>query len=256
LAQGAYLSLMAADIARRRVDVRIIIDFMCPWSLIGLRSFQVARASFESRLDLSVQFVPFEFDPPGTYPAEGLDWTEYCRGYGPAKAKFLLEEKLPRAFAFGQALGIQFRMDRRIVDTLDVNTALVLAQERGVAEAFAVATLRAHFEKLEDPNDRAALGDRLSELGVPREALDAALDDPSKATENERRTAEARRVLRGGVPQFEVRCAACDGGADQDLCLDAPGGPTSPDYFARIFAQCAGSGGEEATPGQSGKDEL
>ena len=33
------------------------------------------------------------------------------------QAKFLLEEKLPRAFAIGKELGIAFRLDRRIVHT-------------------------------------------------------------------------------------------------------------------------------------------
>lgn len=34
------------------------------------------------------------------------------------KAKFLLEEKLPRAFAIGKELGIEFRLERRIVHTV------------------------------------------------------------------------------------------------------------------------------------------
>merc|ERR1719330_2195203 len=192
-----------------------------------MRSLQVAKDNFRGRLDFAaVEFVPFEFDPPGTYPADGQDWTDYCNGYGPAKAKFLLEEKLPRAFALGKDVGIQFRMDRRIVDTIDVNAALSLAQRHGVAEDFVLQTLSRHFEHLENPNDRAALGDRLEALGVPQEELQAALEDPEKAAVNERRTSEARAVLRGGVPQFEVRC-----GSEQDLTLAAPGGPTSPEYF-------------------------
>lgn len=221
--------------AMPRVEVRVILDFMCPWSFIGMRSLHVAKERFAGRLEFAtVDFVPFEFDPPGTYPPEGTDWTDYCRGYGVQKAKFLLEEKLPRAFALGRDLGIEFRMDRRVVDTLDVNAALALAQRHGVAEEFVLQTLSQHFEQLENPNDSAALGDRLQALGVPRAELEAALSDPEKASENERRTREARAVLRGGVPQFEVRC-----GGQQDLTAMAPGGPTSPEYFDRIFEACA-----------------
>merc|ERR1712187_1017465 len=115
--------------AMPRVEVKVILDFMCPWSFIGMRSLQLAKDRFHDRLEFApVQFVPFEFDPPGTYPPEGVDWTDYCKGYGEAKARFLLEEKLPRAFALGSAVGINFRLDRRIVHTIDVNTALDLAQ--------------------------------------------------------------------------------------------------------------------------------
>ena len=52
---------------------------------------------------VDVSLIPFEFDPPGTYPPEGQDWTEYCTSYGPPKARFLLEQKLPRAFELGAA---------------------------------------------------------------------------------------------------------------------------------------------------------
>eukprot|EP00438_Fugacium_kawagutii_P003010 Skav233489 [mRNA] locus=scaffold1310:183392:184901:+ [translate_table: standard] len=83
-----------------------------------------------------------------------------------ALAKFLLEEKLPRAFAIGKELGISFRLDRRIVHTarrseVDVNTALLVAQRHHVADRFAELTLAAHFEQLEDPNDTKALVSRL-----------------------------------------------------------------------------------------------
>ena len=43
-------------------------DFMCPWSLIGLRSLALAKERFAARLDFAVELLPFEFDPPGTYP--------------------------------------------------------------------------------------------------------------------------------------------------------------------------------------------
>ena len=101
-----------------RVEVVIVLDFMCPWSFIGMRSFQLAHQALQERLAsdapsegecgaaplrlISTRFVPYEFDLPGTYPPEGKDWTEYCQSYGPAKAEFLLKEKLPRAFSIGK----------------------------------------------------------------------------------------------------------------------------------------------------------
>eukprot|EP00434_Breviolum_minutum_P029791 symbB.v1.2.026340.t1/scaffold2624.1/size74584/2 len=215
-----------------RVEIKVILDFMCPWSFIGLRSMQLAKERFASRLDFTVELIPFEFDPPGKYPPEGTDWVEYCKSYGPAKAKFLLEEKLPRAFAIGKELGIEFRLERRIVHTVDVNTALLVAQRHDVAERFAAATLAAHFEQLQDPNDARALASRLEALNVAPEELSGALKDPQKEAENWKRSQELRASLRSGVPQFEIRC----GGAD--LCLEAAGGPTSPTYFEEIFEKC------------------
>merc|ERR1740133_29779 len=99
-----------------------------------MRSLKLAKANVRGSLEFSpVEFIPFEFDPPGTYPSQGLDWTEYCLGYGEPKAKFLLEQKLPNAFALGRTVGIDFRMERRIVHTVDANAALELSQRHGVA---------------------------------------------------------------------------------------------------------------------------
>eukprot|EP00435_Cladocopium_sp_Y103_P039989 s1756_g10.t2 len=134
---------------------------------------------------------------------EGTDWVEYCNSFGPAKAKFLLEEKLPRAFAIGKELGIEFRLDRRIVHTVDVNTALLVAQRHHVADRFAELTLAAHFEQLEDPNDTKALASRLEALNVAPDELMEALKDPDKEARNWERTQEVRPSLRSGVPQFE-----------------------------------------------------
>eukprot|EP00913_Durusdinium_trenchii_P010506 g9851.t1 len=114
------------------------------------------------------------------FVSDGTDWQDYCKSFGSAKAKFLLEEKLPRAFAIGKELGIRFRLDRRIVHTVDVNTALLVAQEHGVAEEFAASTLAAHFEGLENPNDLKALTKRFEALNVAPEKLLEALKDPDK----------------------------------------------------------------------------
>eukprot|EP00931_Biecheleriopsis_adriatica_P066099 TRINITY_DN40512_c0_g1_i1.p1 TRINITY_DN40512_c0_g1~~TRINITY_DN40512_c0_g1_i1.p1 ORF type:complete len:234 (-),score=31.04 TRINITY_DN40512_c0_g1_i1:92-793(-) len=220
-----------------RIDMTIVIDFMCPWSFIAMRSLRLAKEKFTGSLEFPpVEFVPFEFDPPGTYPPDGKDWTEYCKSYGPSKARFLLEEKLPRAFALGRSVGIEFRMDRRIVDTVDVNTALTIAQRHGVAEAFAEQMLSRHFEHLENPNDHSQLKERLVALGVPAGEIEAELSDPSRSLRNQERTASARSLpsFQGSVPHFVIRC---NGG--EDLCLTTPGGPTSPQYFEQLFSACA-----------------
>lgn len=261
------------------IRIRVIIDFMCPWSFIGMRSLQRAKervllrqqevatsgSSDHGRIPtelrfLPIEFVPFEFDPPGTYPPEGIDWKEYCLGYGSPKAEFLLEQKLPRAFALGRDVGIRFKMERRIVDTVDVNTALHLlvsnATQYGnaaAAETFVVDSLSAHFEALENPNERRGLERRMVNSVVSKDAaaeenkakiiladLGTALNHPEKLTQNQQRTDRARRVLRSGVPQFEVYCDA-RGFEDLDLCRHprfTDMSPVSPEYFEQMFDTC------------------
>ena len=77
------------------------------------------------------------------------------------------EEKLPRAFALGAAVGINFSLERRIVHTHLVNHALILAQEHDAGEQFAQRMLHEHFELLHDPNNPELLREVLHGLGVP-----------------------------------------------------------------------------------------
>lgn len=49
-----------------------------------------------------------------------------------------------------------------------MNTALLVAQEHGVAEEFAASTLAAHFEGLENPNDLKALTKRFEAVRALR----------------------------------------------------------------------------------------
>ena len=232
-----------------RIAITVVIDFMCPWSFIGLKSLDAAMVRWQqqhpgSAADFHLDFVPFEFDPPGTYPAAGTDWAEYCRGFGPAKARYLLEEKLPAAFQLGARLGIHFDLKRRIVGTEVVNAALVAAAEAGggdAARAFALRMLREHFELLRDPNDPALLAAALAYAGADERAVQRVLaPGASRSAQNAALTERGRGLSGGSVPKFMV---ACDGGDAAsgafDVAAAAPGSPTSPEYFERLFALCA-----------------
>ncbi|KAK3268040.1 hypothetical protein CYMTET_23433 [Cymbomonas tetramitiformis] len=219
----------------RQVTIVIILDFMCPWSYIGLRALHLAKQKFTDQIDFSLEFLPFEFDAPGTYPPNGTDWTAYCESFGAAKAKFLLEEKLPRAFAIGRDLGINFRMERRIVHTENVNNMLLLAQRSGVAEAFALQMMKKHFEELYNPNDEQLLRNSLLSLGVPTADVEASLSESkvSKAERNERVTNQARQRGAPPVPKFSVFCLG------HDVCAAInDNGPTNVQYFTQIFESC------------------
>lgn len=222
------------------LSIRVVLDFMCPWSFIGLKSLSLAKHKFKDLIDFHpTTILPFEFDPPGTYPKEGTDWTEYCNSFGEPKSSFLLKEKLPRAFELGRRVGIEFSMARRIVDTVDVNEVLAQLPD-SLREEFALGMLSEHFEKLENPNDRRVMGKVLEPMGLDRAWIDDVLDREGKEGRNLERTRNARKVMRdgGGVPQFAV---FKDG---VDLCLEAEGGPYEPEYFVRIFQRSIRGGKE------------
>lgn len=137
---------------------------------------------------IKLDFIPYEFDVPGTYPASGTDWTDYCKSYGEQKAKYLLEEKLPRAFQLGKEIGIDFQIDRRIVHTPTVNNALILAQQHSVALPFALRMLTLHFEQKLDPNDKNLLAAELETAGVPKSPIDQMLAESAEIHDQRNRS--------------------------------------------------------------------
>eukprot|EP01043_Picozoa_sp_COSAG02_P021378 COSAG02_NODE_1084_length_14692_cov_214.338724_12_plen_431_part_00 len=224
------------------VHVTVVLDFMCPWSFIGMKSLSLAMKAHREYMQFNVTIVPFEFDPPGTYDTLGMDWTEYCNSYEPATAKYLLEEKLPRAFQLGKELGIEFSMKRRIVETESVNLALMTAQrhDQDAAMQFALTMLSEHFEHLRDPNDSVLIAATLTRLGVPRPSwVVEGSGKPLMTASQERAAANVALTLRGrnlgggSVPWFSVRC-----GDDQRGVAGSGGSATSPRYFERLFGTC------------------
>ena len=57
------------------VHVSVVLDFMCPWSFIGMRSLSLALAAHSGYARFNVTVLPYEFDPPRTYETLGRDWT-------------------------------------------------------------------------------------------------------------------------------------------------------------------------------------
>lgn len=247
------------------IGITCVVDFMCPWSFIALRSLDLAlreRPEFLDHVHID-RMIPFEFDSPGTYPAEGTDWTEYCNSYGPQKATFLLQEKLPRAFHLGEKVGIKFNMSRRIVHTETVNAALVLVQEgkydpacRGIggwpeklpvfekdgtkfrALDFSLKVLQEHFENLKDPNKEYTLTPLLLSMGIDASTIDRLYFDSDNKKRNAAWTEKARDLGAPPVPLFIIRC----GLSEENICLRFPNqGPTSPAYFMNLFSLCLGN---------------
>lgn len=222
----------------QRVEITVVLDFMCPWSFIGMRCLCTAKDRFAGRLKFApTNFVPFEFDAPGKYPPEGTDFMEYLHSCGD-RSRCFIEEKIPRCFALGKDAGIEFSWKRRVYHTVEVNTALVLAQKHGVAEEFVLQMLSRHNEHLENPNDVEVLQKVLTALSVPEEEVSTAVRDPDRFSRNAEITERARRMLSGGgVPEFFVRIS---GG--ENLCAKSSGSPTTPEFFERIFESICSQG--------------
>jgi predicted DsbA family dithiol-disulfide isomerase len=225
------------------IEIIVVVDFMCPWTYIGLRCLERAMQKRVTNDDIRLELVPYEFDKPGTYPLDGIGWVDYCNSFGPTKARYLLEEKLPRAFATAENVGIGLRLERRIVHTHNINFALIKAQQYGggqVALAFALRALRDHFEGLHDPNAHELINKHLLEAGVSTEVtaeVIATIRTGSCADDHSTMALlllAQKRAQDLGVPPVPLFVVRYDGIIVESDAI----GPVTPEYFDSIFQRC------------------
>ena len=146
-----------------RID--FVSDVSCPWCVVGLRALEQAleRLGDEVRAEIHVQ--PFELNPQ--MPPEGQDIAEHLtQKYGSTPAQLASNAEAIRAR--GEALGFNFRMDRRtrVYNTFDAHRLLHWAAIEGRDVALKHALLRAYFSDGENPGAPETLVRLATEVGL------------------------------------------------------------------------------------------
>ena len=148
------------------VKIDFVSDVACPWCAVGLRSLEEAIARVPG-VQVELHFQPFELNPQ--MPAEGEDAVEHLtRKYGISAEQAAQNGEAIRAR--GEALGFEFRMDRRrhVYNTFDAHRLLhwagLEAPERQLALKHAL--LRAYFTEGEDVSSAETLEKLAMEAGL------------------------------------------------------------------------------------------
>lgn len=159
-----------------RLSVDIVSDVMCPWCIIGWLKFQKAIAHFAGRLDVRVQWHPFELNPD--MPAEGEDAREHVmRKYGISAEQSRANTE--RLAAIAAELGFAFNRgpDFRMRNSFDAHRLLTWTgaleepeqdSATGVQTALKLALFAAHFTDNRDVGDHAVLTDVAASVGLDR----------------------------------------------------------------------------------------
>ena len=168
------------------MQIDFISDVACPWCAVGLNSLERALARIGDDIPVTIRFQPFELNPQ--MGPEGEDTTEHLvRKYGMTAEQVAQNGEAIRAR--GEALGFEFRMDRRrrMVNTFDAHRLLQWAglSSQQTQLALKHALLRAYFTEGSDVSSADVL------VGL---AEQAGLDG-----------ARAREVLAAGEYADEVR---------------------------------------------------
>ena len=172
-----------------RATLRVWIDFVCPYCLLGE---QVIRAATEG-LAVDVVWMPFELRPyptPTLRPEDAYLPRAWEQGVYPAAERMGIAIRLPsvspQPYTRKAFLGLQY------------------AVEHGQGDAYVDAVLRAFFQHDRDIGDTGVLKAIFQDLGLAPHALDAALASPLYGERHDAALREAREVGIRAVPSVAV----------------------------------------------------
>ncbi|MEO6065209.1 MAG: DsbA family oxidoreductase [Lysobacterales bacterium] len=147
------------------IKIDFVSDVSCPWCVIGLLALEQALARAGDVVSADIHIQPFELNPQ--MPPEGQDIAEHLtRKYGSTPAQLASNAEAIRAR--GEALGFEFRMDKRtrVYNTFDAHRLLHWASLEGRALPLKHALLRAYFTDGENPGNQETLARRAGAVGL------------------------------------------------------------------------------------------
>jgi predicted DsbA family dithiol-disulfide isomerase len=193
-----------------RLSVDIVSDVMCPWCIIGWLKFEKVIAHFAGRLDVRVQWHPFELNPD--MPREGEDAADHViRKYGitPEQSRANRDRMAGIAadlgFVFNRAPGFRMRNSfdaHRLLTWAGALEEPDQAAATGIQTALKLALFRAHFTDNRDVSDHDVLADVAASVGLPadRAAAILASDDYGEMVRAEEAYWADQNIT--GVPAF------------------------------------------------------
>lgn len=180
------------------VRIDLWSDINCPWCAIGRHRLHAASTA----TGIPLEIVPhaFELDPDAGPARPALEHLAERYGGGVERARAMAL----RVRELAARDGLLLRTDEALmVNTFDAHRLVAWAQaQSGVGETVAELLAKAHFERLADVSDHAALGAVAGEAGLDPDAARAMLATTAHAEGVRADEEEARHLGIRGVPFF------------------------------------------------------
>ena len=171
-----------------KLAIDIWSDVMCPWCVIGWGNLQKGLKLVEGEIEAEIRWHAFELNPD--MPPEGEDHTSHiARKYGRTREEALAVQGRMREAASAAGVSLGYEGDEPAPPAMMWNTfeahkllAWALAVYGPAAQTeLKLALFTAHFNDRRRVGERTVLLDIVEEIGLDRDAADAALDDAALA---------------------------------------------------------------------------
>jgi len=182
---------------------------------------------FSNDLLFEVTWKPFFLNP--TTPESGVPLIQYLtQKYGPRAGAMAKDGTSPLTKA-GLNVGINFRTDRLIVNTLKSHCLLDYAKSEGKQNLLAENMFVAYFEQCKNINSVDVLAQLAVDIGLNLEAMEKHMKDSSVVSRVQEEAMEAHDEGVNGVPFFNIQLQ----GEDQKIASFS--GAQPPETFKTIF---------------------
>jgi predicted DsbA family dithiol-disulfide isomerase len=183
----------------KTIRVDVFSDIACPFCYIG--DTRLERV-LKSRPDLEMQWVwhPFQLQPD--LPERGIPWDVFSvKKFGGLEAR---RSAFAHVIQAGTSEGIGFDFERMPVapNTLNTHRLVLLASERGLGKAMALAFYKAYFTQAIDITDPIELERIALEVGLVSDDVQNLFSSDQYRPDVQTSQLEANRLGISGVPFF------------------------------------------------------
>ena len=183
------------------MKVEIWSDFMCPFCYIGKRKFENAVARFANKDDLQIRWRSFQLAPDMVTDTEKnvYDYLADKKGWTPDYSKKVHDQ----VSATAQEAGLEYDFDKAVpANSFKAHRLSHLAASHGLQDLAEERLFAAYFTEGKNIDDTATLVRLGTEIGLPADEVNRALQTDEYTSEVHQDLAEARQVGVRAVPFF------------------------------------------------------
>ncbi len=151
--------------ARRRLDIDLVADMVCPWCFIGWRRL-LAAAALRPEVDVHVTWRPYQLDP--TLPEGGVDRAAYMAKKFPDAARRREVSQMLVSLAAEDGITLNFDRIERAPNTSAAHRLVRWAQAEGRQAEVLEGLFAAYFTDGRDIGDPEVLADIGAAAGMDR----------------------------------------------------------------------------------------